>query len=565
MKQIFAFSALALATSATALTFNDDGSIVNSDGTQVQAPAAERYAEALEAFRNGEKVSGFPTAKKSSFFGIETIQPAPKGYFGQAIVENGAPLFPLPPPSQLDAGDPVASIAENLGMSSDQFTSALVSSADEGWLEDNGIPPEAVAAFDANVDEFLETVETIEQLQEQGIEALNAATIDIESIQAGDLDALIQSAEAALVNPPPAVAMALQSRATELNLLDAGFTAPAIDFVDLSGEVGTAAEQAAAAAQEIEKLAAEGIRGVDGTALTVADIANGVLDDTIGQEFALVGATEEVFAAYESRLTQSLAEEAGISVTELDFINTAVLEAGVSSAAEASVVAAQAAQAFQQRGGETQILAEQAREAADQANAVFEAAQREALRVGTDEAFAQAEQALAAAQQAADAARIAGEAAAAAGEAGIAAANQASQEALQQQIQAELGNDVAAIAASEAYAAAEKAALAAGESVQAAAEQAAQAAAEAGRAAAQEAAADAAQQAAQVAASDAAQQAAQQAAEGAASEAAQAAAQAAANDAAVYAAQQAALGELEQALENGQITEAQFQEAIQGI
>ena len=39
-------------------------------------------------------------------------------------------------------------------MSADQFTSALVSSADEGWLEDNGIPPEAVATFDANVEGF---------------------------------------------------------------------------------------------------------------------------------------------------------------------------------------------------------------------------------------------------------------------------------------------------------------------------------------------------------------------------------------------------------------------------
>ena len=555
MKQIFALSALALATSATALTFNDDGSIVNSDGTQVQASAAERYAEALEAHRNGEKVTGFPTAKKSTFFGIQTIQEAPSGFFGQAIVENGAPLFPLPPPSQLDPSDPVASIAENLGMSADQFTSALVSSADEEWLEDNGIPPEAVATFDANVEEFLETVKTIEELKAQGIEALNAATIDIADIQAGDLDTLIQAAEAALVNPPPAIAMALQARATELNLLDAGFAAPTIDFVDLSGEVGTAAEQAAAAAQEIEKLAAEGIRGVDGTALTVADIANGVLDGTIGEEFALVGATEEVFAAYESRLTETLAAEAGISVTELDFINTAVMEAGANSAAEASVIAAQAAQQFQALGGETQVLAIQARDAAEQANAIFEAAQAEALRLGTDEAFALADQAFAAAQQASDAARIAGEATAAAGEAGIAAANEASQQALQDQIRAELGNDVAAIAASEAYAAAEQAALAAGKSAQQAAEAAAVAAGEAGRAAAQQAASEAA--------AGAAGGAAQQAANEAAAGAAQAAAQQAANDAAVYQAQQAALAELKQAVEDGVVSEEVYQQALQ--
>ena len=73
-------------------------------------------------------------------------------------------------------------------------------------------------------------------------------TIDVADIQAGDLDTLIQAAEAALVNPHSHCHGAAGSR-DKLNLLDAGLAAPAIDFWDLSGEVGTAAEQAAAAAR----------------------------------------------------------------------------------------------------------------------------------------------------------------------------------------------------------------------------------------------------------------------------------------------------------------------------
>ena len=43
--------------------------------------------------------------------------------FGNDIVEEGAPLIPLP--KDIDLNDPIASIAENLGMSSRQFTAAL--------------------------------------------------------------------------------------------------------------------------------------------------------------------------------------------------------------------------------------------------------------------------------------------------------------------------------------------------------------------------------------------------------------------------------------------------------
>ena len=79
-----------------------------------------------------------------------------------------------------------------------------------------------------------------------------------------------------------------------------------------------------------------------------------MLDGTIGEEFALVGATEGVCGM--NLLTETLAAEAGINVTRLDFINTAVMEAGVNSAARLRYCGA-AAQQFQALGGETQVLA----------------------------------------------------------------------------------------------------------------------------------------------------------------------------------------------------------------
>ena len=134
----------------------------------------ERYAEALADFRAGNDVSGFPTARKSGglFGALGAKSSSPSGFFGNDIVEEGAPLIPLP--TDIDLNDPIASIAENLGMSSQQFTAALVSSASDAWLEDNGISKEVVPAFDQTVDEFLAAEDALDQLTADGLVGVNA-------------------------------------------------------------------------------------------------------------------------------------------------------------------------------------------------------------------------------------------------------------------------------------------------------------------------------------------------------------------------------------------------------
>ena len=280
------------------------------------------------------------------------------------------------------------------------------------------------------------------------------------------------------------------------------------------------AELAAAAEQETQRLLGQGMNAVNGTDLTVEDVLAGKLDDTIGVSTAIVNASEEVYAAYESRMNRVLAAQAGISLEEINFVNQAVLDAGVTSAEEAGRVAAEAATQFQN----TQGAAAEANAAAHRAenlNNLAQELQAIAEAEGTEEARKAAEDAARSAEAAAEAAQAAGEAAmAAAGGAASRSAEEAAWEA----------------ASNNAYDQALSAAMAAGASAEQAAQQAAEAAAAAGQAAFE---------AASIAAGASAEEAAQQAA--------------------AEAAEQSALRDLEAKLESGEISEAEFQEAIQNV
>ncbi|MGC6485493.1 MAG: hypothetical protein ACON4P_07460 [Candidatus Puniceispirillales bacterium] len=518
---------LVLAAPVSAFTIRDDGSIVQNDGTVTRASNKERYLDALSDYRAGRPVTGFPTARKSSFLGLIEQEPtAPSGYFGADIVEEGAPLFPMP--SSIDTANPVESIASNLGMSSKQFTAALVSSASESWLEENSITPDVVSTFDETVDTFLAADSQASALIEDGVNAINATGLTAEDIRTGKLDALFENPEAlleaapVLIGAPADVQAALQARAQSVLAEAKGIDLSALEAIDIELDTTDTAALAAAAQAETERLLAEGMNAVNGTDLTVDDILSGKLDETIGIDTALVNASDDVYAAYEARISEKLAEEAGISVEEINFVNQAVMAAGVSSAEEASQVAAEAASQFNaQQGAAAMADAQRAAAEADNLADIAEELQRIAEEEGTAEAIAAAQQAAQSAEQAAEAAAVAGEAAMAAASGAVArTAEEAAWEAASQ----------------NAYEQALSAAMAAGQSAEQAAAEAAEAAAAAGQAAFEAAA---------VAAGKSASEAADQAA--------------------AEAAEQAALRELEQQLESGQITEEEFQEAIQDV
>ena len=521
------FAASLAHSSAFALTFKSDGSIVQSDGTVVQKTAQDRYLEALAQFRAGEPVTGFPTAKEvGGIFGaLGATSSTPSGYFGTDIVEQGAPLFPLP--KQINPSDPIADIAENLGMSAKQFTAALVSTASDSWLDDNGIDPSVVGNFESTVDTFLAAEDQTAQLLENGEVAINATGLTAQDVRNGALDTLLEDPEAFLDAAPILIGAGLdvqqsfatraQAKIAESRGFEIGnFEAVTFDLDDLDRQA-----LAEATAQEVANLRAEGIFAVDGTDLTVEDVLAGNLDDTIGVSSALVNASDDVFAAYEARLSEKLAEEAGISVAELNFVNQAVFDAGVSSAEEAGRVAAEAATRFNAENNlAEQVEARQALNRAQNLSDIAEELQRVANEAGTEEALRAASEAAKAADVAADAARLAGEAADVAGNAIARSAEEAAWEAASQQ----------------AYDQAISAARAAGRSAEEAAAEAAQAAAAAGQAAYQ-------------AAAKAAGRSATEAAESAAAEAAE----------------QAALRDLEAKLESGEISLDEFNEAIQNV
>ena len=513
-------------TSLYSLTFKKDGTVISSDGEILTKSMKERYTEALTNFRAGLEVEDFPIAKSEEdggLFGIFSGSSAPKGFFGSDIVEEGAPLFPLP--RDIDLNDPIASIAKNLGMNNDQFVAALVSSASDDWLEENNIAPEAVPTFDRKVDDFIEAERQLSELSAEGIVAINATGLTPEDIRSGafdnllsDTDSLIEAAPI-LLGAPVEVQMAFESRAMSIFAAEGGIDLPSLEMVDIDFEALDAEAIAEGAQIETERLISEGYNAVNGTELTVQDVLDGRLDETIGVDTAIVNASEEVYAAYEQRVNQKLAIENGIDVREIEFVNRAVRDAGVTSAAEAGAVAARAATEFQNTSGAAEMAeARLASEKADQLADVAKQLEEVAAKEGTEEAKLAAQEAAMAAEEAAAAAQVAGEAAmVAAGGAVSRSASEAAWEAASQ----------------NAYDNAISAAMAAGASAEEAAAQAAEAAASAGQAAF----------------------------EAAALAAGQSAEEAAAN-AAAEAAEQSALRDLERRLESGEITEAEFNEAL---
>ena len=72
-------------------TYHSDGSITDNNGKVIKKSYADRYQEALDKFNNGEEIEDWPTVKKNKkgkTFGK-------KGFFGEKILEEGAPLLAI--------------------------------------------------------------------------------------------------------------------------------------------------------------------------------------------------------------------------------------------------------------------------------------------------------------------------------------------------------------------------------------------------------------------------------------------------------------------------------------
>ena len=72
-------------------TYHSDGSITDNNGKVIRKSYADRYQDALDKFNNGEEIEDWPTVKKNKKGKII----GKKGFFGEKILEEGAPLLAI--------------------------------------------------------------------------------------------------------------------------------------------------------------------------------------------------------------------------------------------------------------------------------------------------------------------------------------------------------------------------------------------------------------------------------------------------------------------------------------
>jgi len=128
---IFYFSCL------NALTFKNDGSIISSKGEILTKSFADRYQEALVQYINGEEILDWPIVEINS-----TGDPIKKkGFMGEKILKEGAPLFSLP---KILSGDPVEAISMNNGLIQENFIQVMLANSSEEWSNEKGFSEEII-------------------------------------------------------------------------------------------------------------------------------------------------------------------------------------------------------------------------------------------------------------------------------------------------------------------------------------------------------------------------------------------------------------------------------------
>ena len=137
--KIFLSILILLPSLCFSLTFKKDGSIISSSGEVQRESIAVRYQKALEQYNNGEKITDWPTVKKTKngkFIGK-------KGYFGEKILEEGAPLLSLENIRGVSKGKIFETIAIQNGFQKVEFLNiSLIVNSNEDFRIKNSIPNE---------------------------------------------------------------------------------------------------------------------------------------------------------------------------------------------------------------------------------------------------------------------------------------------------------------------------------------------------------------------------------------------------------------------------------------
>ena len=120
----------------SALTFKSDGTVIKSDGTYLKEPPFLQYQRALNSYLNGEPLpEDWPVVELDSNGNPKKV----KGYFGEKILEEGAPLFSVP---KNLGGDVMESLALQNGLLKDQLGAVLVSNSKSEWRQESEIEEE---------------------------------------------------------------------------------------------------------------------------------------------------------------------------------------------------------------------------------------------------------------------------------------------------------------------------------------------------------------------------------------------------------------------------------------
>ena len=124
-------------------TYHSDGSITDNNGKVIRKSYADRYQEALDKFNNGEEIEDWPTVKKNKkgkTFGK-------KGFFGEKILEEGAPLLAIDKVSG-SKDEILNNIAKQNGyVNEDILKLSLVANSSEEFKIENNISNETFEAL----------------------------------------------------------------------------------------------------------------------------------------------------------------------------------------------------------------------------------------------------------------------------------------------------------------------------------------------------------------------------------------------------------------------------------
>ena len=124
-------------------TYHSDGSITDNNGKVIRKSYADRYQDALDKFNNGEEIEDWPTVKKNKkgkTFGK-------KGFFGENILEEGAPLLAIDKVSG-SKDEILNNIAKQNGyVNEDILKLSLVANSSEEFKIENNISNEAFEAL----------------------------------------------------------------------------------------------------------------------------------------------------------------------------------------------------------------------------------------------------------------------------------------------------------------------------------------------------------------------------------------------------------------------------------